>query len=123
MIVLAPREGRALEEGLIRALYQDHGRTKADQIVLFTTREISVFLARVEEFSFAGGHDDLRMLLGSLSAIARQIGMVDLAEVAHDVLGCHKRGDEPAFVATLARLIRLGDVFLSAVWEIENPQR
>jgi hypothetical protein len=52
--------------------------------------------------------------------LADKIGMVTLARVAQDVGLCAGRSDAAALAATLARLTRIGDRSLSAVWDLQD---
>jgi hypothetical protein len=54
-------------------------------------------------------------------AIADQIGMASLARVARDVSSCAVRVDAAALGATLARLERIADVSLMAIWDMQDP--
>jgi len=69
----------------------------------------------------AGGHMAyLRLSLGDLMRDADLIGMSTLARVARDVLDCDRAGDRTAFRATLARLHRVGERSVHAVWDLDD---
>lgn len=53
-------------------------------------------------------------------AIADQIGMHAVARVARDVTECLDAADSIALSATLARLIRVGDRSLNALWDLND---
>lgn len=62
----------------------------------------------------------LREEIGALAIDADLIGMSTLARVSRDVVRCMARRDAIAVAATLARLVRVGERSLHAVWELET---
>jgi hypothetical protein len=67
-----------------------------------------------------GALPDLRKSARSIAAIADQIGMQTLARVARDVTACVDTGDRTGLAATLARLMRIGERSLTAVWDLKD---
>ena len=55
-----------------------------------------------------------RLLVG----MSEQVGMMTLAKVASGVADAAGRGDDIALAAVVARLVRVGDASLSAIWDI-----
>jgi len=118
--ILAHDEGVRLDTDKLEVLYQDLGGAEADRVVCRAIEELAQRLSQVEHSFYNGDRSQVMKGVRSVPAIAEQIGMASLARVGRDVLACHERRDEPAFAATLARLIRLGDRSLSAVWELQD---
>lgn len=63
---------------------------------------------------------DLRDAVEVLISDAELIGMATLARVARNVVDCIERGNLVAIAATLARLERVGDRSIHAVWDLED---
>lgn len=62
----------------------------------------------------------LRPLVAQIARDAQLIGMASLARVAGDVLSCLDTGDRVGAAATLARLDRVGDRSVHAIWDFED---
>ena len=56
----------------------------------------------------------------ALQAAADRIGMSTLARVAGDVRTCIDRGDQAAVGATMARLYRVGDRSIHAIFDLDD---
>jgi len=56
----------------------------------------------------------------NIVAIAQQIGMTTLARVGRDVISLIPGFDSAAYCAALARLVRIGEGSLVAVWDLQN---
>ena len=60
--------------------------------------------------------------MGSIVAVLFAVGMVLLARVAQDLRDCVTRGDAVAQASVLARLVRLAERSLTAVWDYQDMQ-
>lgn len=114
---LRPDEPVRLDRTLISALYASAGESQAEEIICRAMEELAVRLAQMERAYAAGQQALLGKGARSLVAIADQVGMTGLAHVARDVALCAERGDATALGATLARLMRISDRSLTAVWD------
>lgn len=96
------------------------GDVRAETEVALALERISHTLAGLGP-TVEGGHVEyLRLSLSDLIRDAELIGMSTLARVARDVLDCEAGGNEVAFRATLARLTRVGDRSIHAVWDLDD---
>jgi hypothetical protein len=114
---LRPDEMVLLERDRLAALYASVGQAQAEEIICRAMEELAVRLALMERAYAAGEFMALAKGARGLVAIARQVGMTSLADVANDVSACAARRDGPALGATLARLMRISDRSLTAVWD------
>lgn len=101
-------------------LYSQLGETGADSVICRAMEEIASRLAQCEKHWHARNYPVLRKQARSLIAIADQVGMHRLAQVARDVTICVDSKDDIAIAATLSRLLRIGERSLSAIWSIED---
>ncbi|MCB1338182.1 MAG: hypothetical protein KDK10_12270, partial [Maritimibacter sp.] len=62
----------------------------------------------------------LQASVRGLIAVAQQVGMTTLARVGRDVLELSQSYDAAAFGATVARLGRIGESSLMAVWDLQD---
>ena len=101
-------------------LYDQLGERGAENVVCRALEELAVRLSHTERCYRERRTDDMRKSARSLIAIAEQIGMGMLAQVARDVTDCIDAGDAVALGAVLARLLRIGERSLSEVWELQD---
>lgn len=109
-----------VDQDRLAELYAQLGENAAEDVVCRAMEELALRLSHCSRLHAAGNWDDLRKCARSLIAIADQIGMLVLARVAHDVLETLDARDGPAVAATLARLLRIGEQSLTAIWELQD---
>ena len=118
--LLSQDETVQLDPGRLEELYLQLGETGAEEVVCRALEELTVRLSKVERNYREMRRQEMRKNARSLAAIGEQIGMLMLARVARDVTCCIDIGDEAALAATLARLMRIGEVSLSEIWEVKD---
>lgn len=102
----------------IDALYLQLGESSAEDVVCRALEELAARLGHAERLYREGRISDMRKCARSLIAIADQIGMQHLVQVAGDVTGCIDAGDTNALAATFARLLRIGERSLCEIWDV-----
>ena len=120
IVQLTHDEKVRLDRDQLEVLYVQLGPTGADQLVNHALEELAVALARVQKQHTAGRIDDLRKGVKSLITIAQQVGMTTLVRVARDVMELIDTGDGAAYCAAMARLGRIGESSLMAVWDLQD---
>ncbi len=117
---LTHEESVRLDRSQLEVLYQSLGPIGADKVVSHALEEIAVSLSRAGKEYREGRLDDLRLSVRGLIAVAQQVGMTTLARVGRDVLELSTSHDAAAFGATMARLERIGETSLVAVWDLQD---
>ena len=120
LAVLHHEEGVRLNPDRLVALYEELGENGAERVVARAMRELN---ARLVELQGRAESDDSAALIRSarlLAKVADQIGMSTFARVAADVVAATEANDAVAQAATLARLHRIGDRSLNAVWDLRD---
>jgi hypothetical protein len=117
---LTPKERPRMDATLLETLCTDLGPHGAEDVVCRAMEELGQMLFQVHELALTGQREDLHKLLRRLGAIADQIGLCGLAQVARDVMVCIEHGDMIAEAATMARLSRTGERSLSALWDLQD---
>jgi hypothetical protein len=117
---LVQNEVVRLDPERLGMLYAQLGEAEAENILGRTMEELAVRLTCGERYFREGRFDDLRKVARSVAAIADQIGMHMLVRVARDVAICIDRLDGNGLAATLARLLRIGERSLTAVWDVTD---
>ena len=101
----------------LQRLFDDPG---ADDVLGRAVQALAARMAECQRLYQAGRLEEMRRNLRSQIIISDQIGMVSMAGAARHVQNCLDREDTVALAATLARLLRIGDRSLSAVWDLPD---
>ncbi len=101
-------------------LYAQLGERGAEDVVCRAIEELAARLGYADQQYRNGDQVGLRKNARSLVAISDQVGMHLLARVARDVTACIDTGDAVALGAVLARLVRVGERSLFAVWDLQD---
>jgi hypothetical protein len=109
-----------LDQARLGTLYTQLGETGAENVVCRAMEELALRMAQCDTLWRERAHEQLRKHARSLIAIADQIGMHSLAQVARDVTECIDAKDQVATAATLSRMLRIGERSLSAIWAMED---
>lgn len=118
--ILYPVENVRLDPDKLQALHAELGEAGAETVIARAMDEIALRLAELMPLWRDARIPELSKRARSLVGIADQIGMPLLSRVAGDVARCAAIGDAPALGATLARLDRIGDRSLTAVWDLAD---
>ncbi len=118
--ILQPRERAELDPDRLEKLYEQLGPDGAEDVVCRALEEVALRLSHTEKCYCTGHWEDMRKSARSLIAIADQIGMGMLARVARDVTTSIDAQDGPSVAATLSRLLRIGDLSLNEIWDLQD---
>ncbi|GGH62115.1 hypothetical protein GVY41_18145 [Frigidibacter albus] len=113
-------EGVRLDGDRLVALYAELGEAGAEAVICRAMEDLATALADLQRLAMAC---DLVAMPGRarlLARVAGDLGMSSLCRVAEDAALCAGRGDMPALAAVLARLVRIGDRSLTAVWDLQD---
>lgn len=109
-----------VDQDRLAALYAELGEAGAEDVVCRAMEELALRLSHCSRLHNAANTSELRKCARSLIAIGDQIGMHALVRVAGDVISAIDSKDDPAIAATLARLIRIGEQSLTAIWDLQD---
>ncbi|MCK0140892.1 hypothetical protein [Aliiroseovarius sp. F20344] len=109
-----------LDRDQLHTLYVRFGPVQADRDLNKSLEDLALWLARLQKARKLGKHDDLRSGADELKQIARRLGMTTLARVARDVGELCQTHDGVALSAAMARLTRVGERSLIAVWDLQD---
>ncbi len=120
VIALIPNDSVRLEPERVNGLYKQLGEAGAEDVVCRAVEELAARLSSCNRAWQRNETENLRKSARSIVAIADQLGMDSLAAVAGDVTRTIDAGDVVAVAATLARLMRIGERSLMAVWDMQD---
>ncbi|MBV7395001.1 hypothetical protein KUW09_02780 [Mameliella alba] len=109
-----------MDPAQIETLRGDLGRPAAEDVVCRAMEEVAQRMCTLQNQALSGPREEMHKGLRALAAIADQIGLCSLSRVAHDVMACIELGDAVAEAATMARLARVGERSLTALWDINE---
>ena len=117
---IAPQERPGLDASQLEALCAELGVPAAEDVLCRAMEELGARLCQVHEDHAKGKRPEMLTGLRRIRAIADQIGLSGVARVAGDVLSCMAHHDGVAEAATMARLARIGERSLSALWDLQD---
>ena len=106
---LAPQDDAIIDRARLAGLWRSVGRDAAARIAERAMEDVAERVCAIELAWRAGEFGRMAKTARALIAVAEQIGMVGVAEVATDVCTTLKNRDEAALAAVVARLVRVGD--------------
>ncbi len=118
--MLTHDEAVQLDADQLGLLYGQLGEDKADTIVCRALEELANRLSTIERAYYQGDRPALGKAARGLIGVADQVGMLGMAAIASNVGALAQGQDDPALAAALARLVRLGDRSLAAIWEVQD---
>ncbi|WP_375551222.1 hypothetical protein [Rhodophyticola porphyridii] len=118
--ILRVEEPARFNPDRLEKLCAELGEVQAESEVANALGEIGVLLERIAAVGDRHCIAQLAGFLGKLISASDKIGMATLARVARDVEASYARGDAVALAATLARLQRVGERSILAVWDLED---
>jgi hypothetical protein len=104
----------------LERLCERMGEQQAEAEVGYALQRLAARLGDVSRLSTQKRMAELEEVLAALVRDAQLIGMATLARVGRHVLSCLDTGDGPALAATLARLERVGDRSIHAIWDLDD---
>jgi hypothetical protein len=119
-VPLCPREQPAIDRDRLIRLYADLGGIAADRVICRAMEDLAIRLARTERARREGDARKMLREARGAASVADQLGMVQVARIARDLSRLAGTPDTTAIAAVAARLDRLGEACLAAVWEAEG---
>jgi hypothetical protein len=93
------------------------GRQAGEDVITTALEQLAVLLSSIDAAVNTGDLDQANHLSQLLSRLAWQLGLVSLATVAMDLGLCAEQLHRPAIQAVHARLMRVGNLSLTRIWE------
>ena len=120
LVQIRPTEQVAVDREQLGLLYTQLGEVGAEDVVCRAMEELALRMAHCDRLYRTRDRIGLRKAVHGLVAIADQIGMALVSQVARDVVTCIDQDEDIALAATLSRLIRVGERSLNAIWELQD---
>ena len=110
----------SVDQTTLEILYSEVGFAAAEEIVCRAMEQLALRLAQCDSQFKARDLDRLDKTVKSLIAVAEQVGMTLLARAGADVRQAMAAGDAAGMAACVARMARIGEGSLMAVWDLQD---
>lgn len=114
---LAVTEPVRVDARRVGDIVNELGEQTAQNVIGLALEQLAAALGATEEALSSGDRAQAIAHADRLSRLAWQIGLLSLAGVALDLAACAERGDMCALEAVRARLQRVGNRSLTAIWD------
>lgn len=114
---LAVSEPVRVDARRVGDIVNELGESAAQNVIGLALEQLAHSLTAIEEALSQGDTAHGLAQANSLARLAWQIGLVSLAGVAMDLGHCLEKGDSGATAAVRARLMRIGNQSLTAIWD------
>jgi len=104
----------------LNAICDQMGRQKGEDAICVAMEDLAALLHSATQAWKQCDMDALEPTARQVSGIADRIGLVTLAAAAGDVSALCASHDDAALAATMARMTRLGEGSLIAIWEAQE---
>lgn len=118
--ILEYEEPVSVDTKRLSLLYARLGENGAEAVVGQAMEGLAVNLARIRRQYLTGDIMAVSETALAIATTARPVGMPKMADVACSVAECCSHPDMASLGATLARLVRIGDQSLSAIWDLQD---
>ncbi|MDD9921866.1 MAG: hypothetical protein OXQ92_06250 [Boseongicola sp.] len=102
----------------LKEMVRARGLPRTEFITSTAMEEIAERLSTAEAAWEAGEFARLSKICRSIIGLSEEIGLESLAQVAGCIAGDVGRNDTNALAALVARLVRVGEASLSALWDL-----
>ena len=104
----------------IGVLETELGPEATEEMLFEATERLVDRLIELRAAYDGGMQDQVAEIAELMAQISDKVGLVTIARVAQDVVGCSNGGDGPAYHATTARLIRIGEGCVTGAFDFSD---
>ncbi|GGF61070.1 hypothetical protein GCM10011402_11270 [Paracoccus acridae] len=117
IMALAVSEPVRVDSRRVGDIVTELGETAAQNVIGLALEQLAGALTAADRAVSAEDLPEIARQSDLLARLAWQIGLLSLAGVAMDLGGCAERRDPIALPAVHARLMRVGNRSLTAIWD------
>ncbi len=104
----------------LETLYEESGFSAAEHIVCRALEDLAFALTQAERFLQTGNMSGLDQTAERLIETANRVGMTSLSSVGQHVRVTLAQGDQAGLAACVARMSRIGEGSLMAIWDLQD---
>lgn len=117
-IMESSEPGAQLDRVVMQGLRESVGQTVFDELIEDAIFEVTERIARIEQISRSANLAAMAPIAHDLVAVAGQVGMCGVSEIAAGLERCCTDGAEVPALAIAQRLVRVGEASLVAAAEM-----
>lgn len=121
IVALRRSETAGVDRATLFQLEASLGARRSREVLSDAAFVIVERLARFDSAVALGRDDEAMRMARSIAALSAEIGLADLSLAAHAARAALERGDKTAQAATAARVLRVSEVSLDALFEMTLP--
>lgn len=114
------KENQLYNQEVIIDLLNGMDTAKTEDLIYDTVEDIAVAIGQMSVLLTEQNYVRLRALAHSVSVNANMLGLMKLDCLTADLVGCIERCDTHAIAAVVARIQRVGEASLVAIWELQD---
>ena len=115
--ILRHEETVRIDPDRLTELFVNLGEATAEEFICRAVEDLAIKISEIKCASLEKRYDLLKFGSVQVAEIATRVGLTSLARVALDVDYCLKVKADTALSATVARLIRIGEMSLLKIWD------
>jgi hypothetical protein len=101
-------------------IFVELGRQAGEDVIVAGIEQLAEWMAVADKAVSRNDAAQLLQLSRHLSRLAWQLGLISLATVAMDLGLCVERRDRIAVTAVHARMLRVGNLSLTRIWDLPD---
>lgn len=109
-----------VDTGRLNTICDQMGQANGEAVICAAMEDLAGLLQKAHSAWINCDMDALHLTMRQVSGIAERIGLITLTDVARDVADLAVSHDDAGLAATMARLTRLGEGSLIAIWDAQN---
>ncbi|MGR3502302.1 hypothetical protein [Pseudaestuariivita sp.] len=119
---MTPHETVRFDHVRLQDMAQQLARDQYDAVVCGALDDLSGRMAYVATGLAQDRLAELRRTVAGLITLSEQLGLTTLACVSRDVVHCIDVQDGISLTATYARLVRVGELSVTVLWDMEDAR-
>ncbi len=120
LAVLRHEEGISVDAERLVAIYCGRPKRDAEEVLQRGIEDLAARVTDIQRHFDEGEREAIVRSARSAARMAQKLGMTSFSAVACDFIAATEAADRPAQAATLARLLRIVDRSVTAIWDLRD---
>jgi hypothetical protein len=120
LAVLRHEEGICVDAERLVAIYCGRAKRDAEEVLQRGIEDMASRVTEIQRHFDEGNRPSLIRSARMAARMADKLGMTSFSAVAGDLIAATEAVDGPAQAATLARLLRIVDRSVTAIWDLRD---
>ncbi len=120
LAVLRHEEGICVDAERLVEIYCGRAKREAEEVLQRGIEDLASRVTEVQRHYDEGERQSLVRSARLAARMAEKLGMTSFTTVTRDLIAATEAADGPAQAATLARLLRIVDRSVTAIWDLRD---